>query len=317
MTRRGFLAGIGAAMAWPLAVRAQPRLPTIGVLVPANPEPFWTKVQEGLRELGYVEGKNVRFEFRTANGKPELLNGLADELVRLKIDLMVVWQTPAAFAARKATTALPIVMAAVADPVGTGLVASLARPGGNITGVSGTISELGAKILELIREMKPSARRAGVLVNATDPFSKTFVEQVELGGRTLGITIQPVVVDAVDGFEAAIAAMVSERADALIVQPSLPYKPAVDLALRYRLPSISPAPFFTGAGGLISYSADQSENSRNVAQYVDRILKGAKPADLPVLQPTRYTLIINLKTAKAIGVVIPPTLIARADQVIE
>lgn len=160
MKRREFIAGFGVASAWPLALRAQPRLTTIGALVPANPEPFWTKVRDSLRELGYVEGKNVRFEFRTADGKPGLLNGLAEELVRLNVDLIVVWQTPAAFAARKATTSLPIVMASVADPVGTGLVASLARPGGNITGLSGTTAELGAKILELIREMIPPSAQA-------------------------------------------------------------------------------------------------------------------------------------------------------------
>jgi len=316
MNRRQFLVG-GTVMAWPLAARAQPKPPLIGVLVPANPEPFWTKIRESLRELGYVEGKTVRFEFRTAEGKPNLLKELAEEIVRLNVDLIVVWQTPAAFAARNATTALPIVMASVADPVGTGLVASLARPGGNITGISGTTAELGAKILELIREMMPSAQRAGLLVNATDPFSKIFVEQVERGGRTLGITIQPVIVNGVDGFEAAIAAMARERADALIVQPSLPYKTAVDLALKHRLPSISPGRFFTGAGGLLSYSADQTEIFRSVAQYVDRVLKGAKPSELPVLQPTRYELIINLKTANALGIALPPSFVARADEVVE
>lgn len=317
MKRRQFIVGVGAVTAWPLALRAQPRLTTIGALVPANPEPFWTKVRDGLRELGYVEGKNVRFEFRTADGKPGLLNGLAEELVRLNVDLLLVWQTPAAFAAKKATTSLPIVMASVADPVGTGLVASLARPGGNITGLSGTTAELGAKILELIREMIPSAQRAGVLVNATDPFSRIFVEQIERGGLSLGMTVQPVVVDGVDGFDAAISAMAKERADAVIVQPSLPFKAAVDLALKYKLPTISPSQVFTGAGGLVSYSADQNELYRSVAQYVDRILKGAKPSELPVLQPTRYELIVNLKTANSLGIVLPPTFVARADKVIE
>ncbi len=317
MKRREFIAALsGALAAWPLAVRAQPRLPTIGVLIPANAEPFWTKLQDSLRALGYVEGKTIRFEFRTADGKPELLNGLADELVRLNVDLLIAWQTPAAFAARKATTVIPIV-ASVADPVGAGLVASLARPGGNITGLSGTIAELGGKILELIREMMPSAQRVGVLVNAADPFSKTFIEQIERGGRTLAIAIQPAVVDGADGFEAAIAAMAKERADALIVQPSLPLKAAVDLALKYKLPTISPSRFFTNAGGLISYSADQNEIYRSVAQQVDRILKGAKASELPVLQPTRYELIVNLKTAKALGMTVPPALLARADEVIE
>lgn len=318
MTRRRFLGVVGgAALAWPLAVRAQPKLATIGVLVPANPEPFWTRMQESLRELGYIEGKNVRFEFRNADGKPELLPGLAEELVGLKVDLMVVWQTPTAFAARKATTTLPIVMASVADPVGTGLVASLARPGGNITGLSGTTAELGAKILELIREMMPRAQRVGVLVNATDPFSRIFVEQVERGGQSFGIAVQPIIVDGAAGFEAAIDAMVKERADAVIVQPSLPLKAASELALQHRLLSISPGRFFAVAGGLMSYSADQNEIFRNVAMYVDRILKGARPSDLPVLQPTRYEFVINLKTARAIGIVVPPALLARADGVIE
>ena len=318
MIRRRFLviAG-GAVLAWPLAVRAQPRVPSIGVLVTANREPFWTRMQDSLRELGYIEGKNVRFEFRSADGKPDLLSGLAEELVRLNVDLIVVWQTPAAFAARKATTALPIVMAAVADPVGTGLVASLARPGGNITGQSGTTAELGAKILELIREMLPPTQRVGVLVNATDPFSKTFVEQVERGGRTFGIAIQPIIVHGAEGFEDAIGAMVKERTDAVIVQPSLPFKAAIDPLLKHKLISISPGRFFTYAGGLMSYSADENEMYRNMAMYVDRVLKGTKPSDLPVLQPTRYELIINLRTAKALGFDVPPALLSRADGVIE
>ena len=317
MKRRAFIGLVGSAAAWPLAVLGQPRLPTIGVLVTANPEPFWTRMQESLRELGYLEGKNVRFEFRNASGKQELLNGLAEELVRLNVDLIVVRLTPAAFAARKATTTLPIVMASVADPVGAGLVASLSRPGGNITGLSGTTAELGAKIIELIREMMPTAQRAGVLVNATDPFSKTFVEQVERGGQSLGIAIQPQIVEAEAGFEAAMEAMVRDRADAIIVQPSLPLKKAIDLALKHKLISISPIPAFSEAGGLMSYSANQSDIYRNLAIYIDRVLKGAKPSELPVLQPTRYELVINLKTAKSLGIAVPPALLARADEVIE
>jgi putative ABC transport system substrate-binding protein len=301
----------------PSGASAQTRVPTIGVLVPANPEPFSTKMREGLRELGYVEGKNVRFEFRSADGKPDRLDGLADELVRLNVDLIVVRLTPAAFAARKATTTLPIVMASAADPVGTGLVASLSRPGGNITGLSGTTSELGAKILELIREMMPAAQRAGVLVNATDPFSKIFVEQVTRGGQSLGIAVQPHIVEGAAGFEAAIEAMVAERAEAIVVQPSLPFKTAIDLALKHKLISISPFRSFADAGGLMSYSANENDIYRNVAMYVDRILKGAKPSELPVLQPTRYELVINLKTAKSLGIAVPPALLARADEVIE
>jgi putative tryptophan/tyrosine transport system substrate-binding protein len=318
MKRRRFFGVVGGAMlTWPCAVRAQARLPTIGVLVTGDPEPFWTRMQECLRELGYLDGKNVRFEFRSASGNPDLLNRLAEELVGLKVDLIVVRLTPAAFAARKATTTLPIVMASVADPVGAGLVASLSRPGGNITGLSGTTAELGAKILELIREMMPAAQRAGVLVNATDPFSKTFVEQVERGGQSLGIAIQPHIVEGAAGFEAAIEAMVRDRADAIIVQPSLPFKAAIDLALKHKLISISPIPAFADAGGLMSYSANQNDIYRNLAIYVDRVLKGTKPSELPVLQPTRYELVINLKTAKSLGIAVPPALLARADEVIE
>ena len=318
MKRRRFFGLVGGAMlTWPLAVRAQHKLPSIGVLVTADPEPFWTRMQESLRELGYIDGKNVRFEFRSAGGKPDVLNGLAEELVGLNVDLIVVRLTPAAFAARKATTTLPIVMASVADPVGAGLVASLSRPGGNITGLSGTTAELGAKILELIREMMPAAERAGVLVNATDPFSKTFVEQVESGRRSLGIAIQPHIVEGAAGVEAAIEAMVRDRADAVIVQPSLPFKTAIDLALKHKLISISPIPSFADAGGLMSYAANQNDIYRNLAIYIDRVLKGTKPSELPVLQPTRYELVINLKTAKSLGIAVPPALLARADEVIE
>ncbi len=304
-------------LARPGAVGAQPKVPVIGVLVTVNPEPFWSRLQESLRAVGYVEGNNVRFELRSGDGKPERLDSLAEELVRLKTDLIVVWQTPAAFAARKATSVLPIVMASVADPVGTGLVASLARPGGNITGFSGTTTELGAKIVELIRDMMPAAKRAGVLVNAADPFSRIFVDQVERGGRDFGIAIQPVAVRGVGEYEAAIAAMVREGARALIVQPSLPARPAIELATNSRLLSISPGRFFAGEGGLMSYAADERDIYRNVAIYVDRILKGANPADLPVLQPSRYELIVNLKTAQALGFVVPPAFLARADVVIE
>jgi putative tryptophan/tyrosine transport system substrate-binding protein len=318
MRRRRFLGLLGGSVvAWPVAVRAQAKLPVIGVLLPVNPEPVSTWIREALRDVGYVDGKNVRFEIRNADGKPDLLNEQAEELVRLKVDLIIVLQTPAAFAARKATTSIPIVMAQVADPVGTGLVASLARPGGNITGISGTTAELGAKILELIREMSPSAQRVGVLVNANDPFTRIFAEQVERGGKTLGIGVQTVAVSGTDDFEPAIAAMVKERAEVLIVQPSLPVRKAIELALKYKLPSISPSRPFTNAGGLISYSADQSDTYRNMAMHVDRIMKGSKPSDLPVLQPTRYEMIINLKTARAIGFTIPQALLARADETVD
>ena len=319
MRRRDFIAGIvGSAVAWSFAARAQqPKLPRIGVLIPANPEPFWNEFQQGLRERGYIEGQNIQFEFRSADGKPNLLRGLADELVRLKVDIIVASQTPAVTAARQATTEIPIVMAPAGDPVGTGLISSLARPGGNITGLSSTTAELGTKTLELIRDVLPSTRRVAVLANTVDPFSRPFSELIEDGGRTMGIAIQTIKVSRVEEFDAAFAAMDKERADAVIVQPSLPRKPALDLALKHRLPAIGVAPLLPREGGLMSYSGAQNDTYRRAAFYIDRILKGAQPADLPVEQPTRYELIVNLKTAKALGITIPTTVLARADEVIE
>jgi len=223
MRRRAVIALIGSAAAgWP--ARAQQRkMPRIGVLVPANPEPFWSELQSGLREHGYIAGQNIECEFRSADGKgPERLRALADEFVRLKVDVIVAHTTPAIIAARQATTEIPIVMAPAGDPVGTGLISSLARPGGNLTGLSATSSETGAKTLQLIREIIPSTRRVAVLANATDPFSRELVEQIENGGRTLGIAIQTIKVRGVDELDAAFAAMAQEQADAVIVQGSLP-----------------------------------------------------------------------------------------------
>jgi putative ABC transport system substrate-binding protein len=316
--RRAFITLLGGAVvAWPLAARAQQQKPArIGVLVPADPEPFWSEFRAGLREHGYIEGQNIAFEFRSAEGKPERLRGLADELVRLKVDIIAAHQTPSVIAARHATTEIPIVMAPAGDPVGTGLISSLVRPGGNITGLSATSAEAGAKTLELIREVLPSTRRVAVLANATDPFSRVLVELIENGGRTLGIAIQAIRVRGADEFDAAFATMVNERADAVIVQGSMPRKPAIDLALKHRLPLIGQNPF-AREGGWMSYSLRQSDLFHRAAYYVDRILKGARPADLPVEQPTKYELVINLKTTKALGLTVPDKLLSLADEVIE
>jgi putative tryptophan/tyrosine transport system substrate-binding protein len=326
MNRRDFITLVGgaaaASMLWPLPLAAQqPKLPRIGVLLTANPEPFWSEFRKGLREHGYGEGQNIQFEFRSADGKQDLLRALADELVRLKVDIIVASQTPAVIAARQATSEIPIVMAPAGDPVGTGLISSLARPGGNITGLSGTAAELGAKTLELVREVLPSStRRVALLANAGDPFSRSFVEQIEQGGRTLGIAIQTIMVRGEEEFAAAFAAMTKERADAVMVQGSFPRKPVLDLALKHRLPAVGGGAggrLFAQEGGLMSYSGNQNDQYRRAALYIDRILRGAKPADLPVEQPTRYDLVINLKAAKALGITVPPTLLARADEVIE
>jgi len=319
--RRQFIFALGgAAVAWPLTARAQqPKVPTIGVLVIGNisPEEFWREFRQGLRDLGYIEGQNIRFEFRSAEGQIDRLPELAAELVRLKVDVIVTWFTPTAVAAKQATREIPIVMAETGDPIGTGLVKSLSRPGGNVTGIASVTAELAGKSVQLIRDMLPSARRVTALANATDPFSKPFLEQIQLGGEATGTAIKPIRISNNEEFESAFAAMERDRPDAIIVQPSLPSKRAAELALQHRVPAVSVPRWFADEGGLMSYSAIYADLFRKAAVYVDKILKGAQPADLPVEQPTRFQLVINMKTAKALGITVPATLLARADEVIE
>jgi putative tryptophan/tyrosine transport system substrate-binding protein len=320
MKRREFITLIGSAAAWPLTARAQqPRVPTIGALVIGNinPEQFWREFRQGLRDLGYVEGQNIRFEFRSAEGHLDRLPELAAELVRLKVDIIVTWFTPTALAAKQATREIPIVMAETGDPIGTGLVASLPRPGGNVTGMAAVTAELSGKCVQLIRDMLPSARRVTALANATDPFSNPFLQQIRLGGEATGTTINPVRISNSEEFETAFAAMENDRPDAIIVQPSLPTRRAAELALQHRVPAVSVPRWFAEEGGLMSYSARYVELFRKAAVYVDKILKGAQPADLPVEQPTHFELVINMKTAKAIGLTIPESFLLRADEVIE
>jgi putative ABC transport system substrate-binding protein len=310
MTRRRFLGvAAGAAASWPLRAHAQqPRLPVIGVLLPAgNPEPeaFLKGLREGLNEYGYVEGQNIRLELRSAEAS--LLPARAAELVRLKVDVIVTSLTPAAQAAKQATREIPIVMAPAGDPVATGLVASLARPGGNLTGMSAASAELAGKSLELIREVIPAVRRAAVLANEIDPFTRPLLEQISQGARALGIEIMPVMIRPAAPLEAAFAAMSRRQAEALIVQGSVLSQEVFDLAIKHRLRS----------GGLMTYSASAAEVHRVAAGYVDNILQGRKPMDLPVSQPTRFELVVNLRTARALGLAISPILLARADEVIE
>jgi ABC-type uncharacterized transport system substrate-binding protein len=321
MRRREFIGLLGGAAAVPFAAHAQePKTPTIGALVIGNinPEEFWREFRQGLRDLGYVEGQNIRFEFRSAEGHLDRLPELAAELVRLKVDVIVTWFTPTAVAAQQATHEIPIVMAETGDPVGTGLIASLPRPGGNVTGIASATAELAGKSVQLIRDMLPRARRVTALANAADPFSKPFLEQIKLGGEATGTTINSVRISSSEEFETAFASMDKDRPDAIIVQPSLPSKRAAKLALEHHVPAISvPRWFAEEDGGLMSYSAKYVDLFRKAAVYVDKILKGAQPADLPVEQPTRFELVINLKTARALGLTVPPTLLARADEVIE
>lgn len=318
MRRRHFITLLGgAAFMLPPAARAQqPATATIGILNTENPEPFRTLLRAGLSDLGYVEGRNLHVEFRSA-GDRDRLSGFAAELVSLKVDAIVAYPTPAIVASQQATSQIPIVMLAAGDPVGTGLVASLARPGGNITGTSSTTAENGSKTLELLRDILPSLQRVVVLANATDPFTKSFLEQMRLGGQALRVEIQIVMIKTSDELEPAFAAMKNNATDAVVVQPSLPRSRAADLALQYRVPAIAPTGVFAALGGLVSYSASPTEMARRTAAIVDKILKGSKPADLPVEQPTTFELAINLKTAKALGIAMPPALLSRADQVIE
>jgi putative ABC transport system substrate-binding protein len=318
--RREFIALLWGAAGWPVAVHAQrPDVARIGALVLTNydAQSFGNELRAGLRELGLVEGQQFAFEFRSADGKPDLLPELAAELVRSRVDIIAAIFTPCALAAKQATREIPI-FAIAGDPIGTGLVASLARPGGNITGLSNMGAETGGKCLELFRDMLPSLRRVGVLANPVDPFTKSIVEQVQLAGRTAGIEIAPIVmVKGLEEVEAAFSTIVRDRADALVVPGIFFAGTIADLAIKYRLPSASVLRSFADAGGLISYGADIPHMYRRSAVFVHKILQGVKPAELPVEQPTKFELVINLKTAKAIGLDVPLLVQQRADEIIE
>jgi len=320
MKRRDFLAMVASAALWPLPGTAETaKVPTIGVLVVESPasQRFWRLFREDMRELDYVEGKNVRYEFRSDGGQGSRLPALAAELVGLKVDLIVAWFTPAALAARQATRQIPIVMALVGNPVENGLVESLARPGGNVTGMAALGAELAGKCVDLVRELVPSAHRIAALVNAPDPFSGPFLRQIQLNGEARGTAIEPIMIQSTAELDPAFTAMEKERPDAAIVQPSLPIKRVAELAIKSRIPAMSFIRDFANEGGLMSYGSEEADAYRKAAVYVDKILKGAKPADLPVQQPTKFELVVNLKTAKALGLTIPPLILARADEVIE
>jgi putative ABC transport system substrate-binding protein len=317
MKRRDFITLLGGAAAWPLAARAQQaKMPTVGILALGNPpvEPFVKGLQDGLQAVGYGEDRNIRLEIRSAGGVAGRLPELAAELVRLKVDAIVAYQTPSATAAKQATSDIPIVMAGVGDPVGTGLIASLARPGGNVTGTTAGAVEVAGKLVELMREvLRP--RRFAVLANETDPFTNPYLAETDRVARSIGLEMEPVMVRPASPLDAAFESMTTKRAEAVFIQGSLVRKDAVDLALRHRLPSLSTSNTLPRLGGLTSYSA--GADFREIAAYIDKLLKGAKPADLPVSFPTKFELTVNLKTAKALGITIPPTLLTRADEVIE
>jgi putative ABC transport system substrate-binding protein len=324
MKRREFIALLGgAAAAWPLAARAQQpeKRYTVGILS-AGSAPVLLKVLfDTLRELGWIEGKNVVFEQRYAENRLERLPELAADLVRLKVDVIAVAGTLAPLAAKRVTSTIPIVMTAAGDPLGSGLVASLARPGGNVTGMSLMAPDLGAKRLELLKEVLPRLSRVAVLWNADNPYSALVFKETQTGGQTLGIEVQSLEVRDPDDFDGTFEAARRQRPDALItVEDPLTVdhrKRIADFAVGQQLPSLHGVREFAAAGGLMSYGASLADLFRRAAGYVDKILRGAQPADLPVQQPTKFEFVINLKTAKALGLRIPDKVLALADEVIE
>jgi putative ABC transport system substrate-binding protein len=323
--RREFIALIGGVAAWPLAARAQQpaKVARIGYLDlgPASArESRVEALRAGLRDLGWVEGKNILIEFRWADNVSQL-PALAAELVRMNVDVIFAPSSTMVEPASKATKTIPIVFSNHADPIGTGHVASLPRPGGNITGLSELATELNVKALEMLKEAVPTATRIGVLWNPTTPSQVPGLQAVKAAGEKLGLALHVVPATTLEQFDHALASMARDHVDGVFVVPSpltlMERAPLAQVALRYRLPTMFAARENVEAGGLMSYGVDRHDLTRRAALYIDKILKGAKPADLPVEQASKYQLIINLKTAKALGLEIPPSVLARADEVIE
>jgi len=326
MNRREFITLLGgAAAACPLAARAQQtgKLLTIGFLgggTPASQRTWAAAFVQRLRELGWSEGRTVAVEYRWGEGRTESYAEIAAEFVRLKVDIVLAAGTEPALAAKQATSVIPIVFSTAGDPVGTGLVASLARPGGNVTGLSNLGSNLAAKRLQLLREVFPNFSRLAVMVNAGYSGGVTEMGEIDAAVRTLGIAVVPLMIRRTEDFSPAFEVL-KNRAEALYVVGD----PLMNLnrmrintfALIARLPTMFPQREYVEAAGLMSYGPNFPDLNRRAAEYVDKILRGAKPGDLPVEQPTKFDLVINLVTAKALGLEIPPTLLARADEVIE
>jgi putative ABC transport system substrate-binding protein len=294
------------------------RVRRVGALILGNADAdaFRTELREGLSKAGYVEGRNVVLDIRSAQGKLELLPQLAAELVAAKVDVLVALYTPSARAAQQATREIPIV-AIVANPVETGFIASLARPGGNITGVSLMAAEAHGKCVEVFADMLPSARKVAALGNASDPFTPLFLDKVHLSAKETGVEIITVTVRGTDEIEQAFTTVAKEGAQALVIQGSLPSRTVAELALKQRLPAATFTRSFAEVGGLMSYGPNATDSFRRGVYFVLKVLEGARPADIPAEQPTKFELVINLKTAKALGISVPATLLARADDVIE
>jgi putative ABC transport system substrate-binding protein len=323
MKRREFLGVLACAAAWPVAARAQPpsKIPQVGVVdffSSAASDDFLNPFQEGLRELGYRDGRNVRVEYHSAEQRSDRAAELVADFVRRNIDVIVAVATPAAHAAKQATTSIPIIMS-VANPLATGLVANLARPGGNLTGISTTSTDLAGKRLELLRELRPGTTRIAFLGASNDQNTHTFVQETATAANSLGIHLQPVLVAGPEEFESAFAIMTRERSDGLIVQPLFAGHRVrlAELAMQARLPMIADQPQFAASGALATYGIDRHATFKRLAYYVDRVLNGVKPADLPIEQPTRFRLVVNVRTAKALGLAIPSKLLFTADEVVE
>jgi putative tryptophan/tyrosine transport system substrate-binding protein len=315
----------GAAAAWPLAARAQqPAMPVIGYLYSGAPEPSAHLVaafRKGLSETGYVEGENVAIYYRWAHGQYERLPALAAELIHRPVAVLAATSTPAALAAKAATTTVPTVFTTAANPVELGLVASLSRPGGNITGATQLNVEIGPKLLQLVRELIPTATVVGLLVNPTNPTAGTLSRDLAAAARTLRLELHVLHASMEQHLDEGFATLAQRRASALVIVADAFFnsrsEKLIALAASHRLPVIYGLSEYVSAGGLISYASSFAEAYRQAGQYAGRILKGEKPADLPVIQSTKFDLVINLKTAKSLGIEIPPTLLALADEVIE
>jgi len=314
----------GAPLAWQLVARAQepPKIPRVGILTVsvASSMPAFEGFRQGLRDLGYVEGQNIVLELRFAQGRPERLAAMAVELAQMKVDVIVVESAQAARAAADASRAIPVVMAVVGDPVRAGLVASLARPGGNITGLSTLSPELSGKRLQLLKEIVPQAMRVAVIWNDSNPAAAGNLAETRTAARSMGVEIRSVEVRKASDLDLALEAVAATRPGALLTLTNGMFLAnrtrIVEFAARSRLPAIFPDREFAQAGGLMAYGPSLTANFHRAAFYVDKILKGAKPADLPIEQPTKFELVINLKTARALGITIPQSLLLRADEVI-
>src|SRR5215831_12878959 len=323
--RRQLLVALGGATAWPLAARAQQpgKLPTIGFMgqTTRSAAGEWTAAfVQRLRELGWIDGRNVAIEYRWGEGRSERFAEIAAEFVQLKVDVIVTSGTPQVLAAKQATSVIPIVFATTGDPVGTGLVTSLARPGGNVTGLSNQLRDLAGKRLELLREVVPNLRRLAMIVNVDNPAAVLDVGEVQAAARMLGLEVVTPEIRRAEDIAPAFKAL-EGRAQALYVTPDalvITNRARIQtLAMGLRLPTMHGSRDYVEAGGLMSYGPNYPDLFRRAAEYVDKILRGAKPGDIPVEQPTKFDLVINLITAQALGLEIPPTLLARADEVIE